>query len=120
MDLILFAALYALLFVFLVLFFFQRIRYKRRRRRGAKHLGFYPTTTSLGNALHHLQRISQPRVQHVIMQQLDEDGDADGDDADPDLSTDPVRHLRLQSAKIRRGEMLDRLTAMRIHEGSIS
>ncbi|WP_263382785.1 hypothetical protein [Granulicella arctica] len=111
MDLILFAALYAFLFVVLVLFFFQRIRYKRRRRRGAKHLGFYPTTTSLGNALHQLQRISQPRVQHVIMQQLDEE--ADGDDADSDLPIDPVRHLRRQAAKIRRGEMLDRLTAMR-------
>jgi hypothetical protein len=61
----------------------------------------------LGNALHQLQTIAQPQMQHVIAEKLDEDLE-DEESGGPD---DPVRHLHRQAAKIRRGEPVERITA---------
>jgi hypothetical protein len=61
----------------------------------------------LGNALHQLQTIAQPQMQHVIAEKLDEDLE-DEESGGPD---DPVRHLHRQAAKIRRGERVERITA---------
>jgi hypothetical protein len=69
---------------------------------------FYPSTASLGNALHQLQVLAEPQVAYVIEEKLDEEADED-DEGGPD---DPVRHLHRQAAKIRRGERLDRLTVL--------
>jgi hypothetical protein len=47
-------------------------------------------------------------VAYVIEEKLDEKVDED-DEAGPE---DPTRHLHRQAARIRRGERLDRLTAL--------
>ena len=81
-------------------FVYQRWRWRRTGR------GFRPSTAMLGNALHHLQTIAQPQMQHVIEEKLEEDLE-DEEAGGPD---DPVRHLHRQAAKIRRGEPVERIT----------
>lgn len=81
-------------------FFFQRIRWKYRKHRGKPHLGFYPTVTSVGNALHALQAFAQPQVRYVLQKKLSEDEEQD-DEEDPD---DPYARLECQLKRIRRGE----------------
>ena len=68
--------------------------------------GIIPSSADMGNAFQVLQVLVQPRVQYVIEEKLDEEADED-DSGGPD---DPIRHLRRQAAKIRRGEKLERLT----------
>jgi hypothetical protein len=63
----------------------------------------------MGNALQKLSVIAQPQVEHVLEEKLSEDADED-DEGGP---KDPTAHLHRQAAKIRRGEKLDRLTAIR-------
>ena len=108
LDLLLMRALYVFLALAALVFFFQRLLWKLRKRLGRTRLGFYPSGASLGNALHQLQIIAQPEVRYVIEEKLDE-SEADGeDDAGPE---EPVRHLHRQAAKIRRGEPVSQLTA---------
>lgn len=92
-------------------FFFQRLRWKRRVRRGKSSFGYYPSAASLGNALHQLQAIAQPQMEYVIAEKLDEEADEDGS-GDPDHRTDPVIHLHRQAARIRKGEKVDQITAL--------
>lgn len=107
LDLLLLKGFYAFSCFVGCAFFYQRWRW-RRRRRSRSNLGFYPNASSLGNALHQLQAIAEPRVAYVIEEKLDKEADED-DEAGPD---DPTRHLHRQAAKIRRGERLDRLTVL--------
>ena len=81
-------------------FFFQRIRWKYRKRRGKRNLGFYPTVSSAGNALHALQIFVQPEVRYVLQEKLSEDEEQD----DEGGSDDPSAHLERQLRRIRRGE----------------
>jgi hypothetical protein len=79
-------------------------------RRGlAKRLGvgWYPNTEGLGTALMVLQAYTQPRVQHVIQQMMDEDVDED-EAGGPD---DPVVHLHRQAKRLRQGRLVGPLTA---------
>jgi hypothetical protein len=87
-------------------FFFQRFRWRRRKRLGRAHLGFYPSSTSMGNALQELQIFAQPRVEYILQEKFDEDVDQD-DAGGPE---DPTRHFRRQVRKIRNGEKIDQLT----------
>jgi len=87
--------------------FVQRACWRRNRRKGKKKLGFYPSGALIGNALHALQAIAEPRVQHVIEQKLDEPADEE-DEAGP---KDPTAHLLRQARRIRSGKPIDRLTA---------
>ena len=98
--------LYGFTAFFMCAFFYQRLRYRRNKRRGKSRWGFYPSSASLGNALQELQTIAQPQVQYVLEEKLDEPAE-DDDEAGPD---DPTAHLRKQTARIRRGERIDRLT----------
>jgi hypothetical protein len=86
------------------LFCLRRFLWRRRRRQG-----FYPTYTSAGNALHNLQAIAQPRVEYVIAEKLDDQAD-DDDEGEPN---DPEKHLHRQLRRIRRGEKIERLTALK-------
>lgn len=106
-DLLLAAQLYLFCIFVACAFVFQRLRWRHRLRRGKKNLGFYPSSTSLGNALHQLQSIAEPPIKYVIAESMDEDVDEQysGD------QNDPKRHLLKQIARIRRGEYLERLTA---------
>jgi len=108
LDLLLLKGLYAFLGVIGFVFFYQRWRWRRRKRLRMSDPGFYPRTTSLGNALHQLQVLAEPRVAYVVEEKLDEEAEED-DESGPN---DPVRHLHRQAARIRRGERLDRLTVL--------
>ena len=70
---------------------FQRYRWQRRKRKGKSNWGFCPSSSSLGNALQELSVMAQPQVQHVLDEQLSEDG-----------PEDPVAHLYRQAAKTRK------------------
>jgi hypothetical protein len=97
--------------VFIVLvcsLYVQRGLWRLRKRAGKSNLGFFPSGAALGNALQALQAIAQPRVQHVIVEMLEEPTDED-DEAGP---KDPTAHLMRQARRIRNGEKVKRLTAL--------
>jgi hypothetical protein len=89
-------------------FCFQRFRWRRRKRLGRRHLGFYPSSSSMGNALQQLQIFAQPRAEYVLQEKFDEDADED----DVGDTEDPTGHFRRQVARIRRGEKVDQLTVL--------
>ena len=107
-DQILVLGLYVFVCFVGVVFVYQRLRWRYRKRKGKSRLGFYPGTGLLGNALQQLQVIAEPQTRHVVQEMLEEETE-DDDEGGPD---DPVRHLRRQGARIRRGERVDRLTAL--------
>jgi hypothetical protein len=92
-----------------VLFCVRRFLWRRRKRRGKRNLGFFPTYTSAGNALQALQGIAQPRVDHVLAEKFDDEAD---DDAEGEPDT-PEKRLHRQLRRIRRGERVERLTVLR-------
>lgn len=95
------AGFFLIFFIFIAcIFFFQRMRWKHRKRRGKRHPGFYPTAASAGNALHALQIFAQPKVRYVLQEKLSEDEEED-DEGDTD---DPSVRLKGQLRRIRRGE----------------
>jgi hypothetical protein len=63
----------------------------------------------MGNALHSLQAIAEPQVRYVVAEELEEEAE-DEDAGGPD---DPTTHLLRQARRIRRGEVVERLTALR-------
>jgi hypothetical protein len=92
--------------VLLGTFYLRRARWTRRRRTTPEYAGFYPSASSLGNALHSLQIFTRPTIAHVLQEKYDEDMEDDGDGG-PD---DPTRQLKRQLKRIRRGERVDTLT----------
>jgi hypothetical protein len=109
LDDMLLGGLYFFSALFAIAFFFQRYRWRRRKRQGKSNWGFYPSSASLGNALQELSVMAQPLVEHVLEEKLNEDTEDDSEGG----PENPVAHLHGQAAKIRRGEKLDRLTARR-------
>ncbi len=89
-------------------FYFQRFLWRLRKRAGKHRLGFFPSSASLGNALHNLEIIAQPRVEYVLEEKLDDHEDED-DEAGP---KDPTAHLQRQLKRIRNGEEVDSLTVL--------
>jgi len=85
----------------------QRRRAKGRRSR----FGFYPSAALLGNAFQQLQIITQPKVQYVIEETMDEEAEED-ESGGPDTARAARRHLLRQAERIRRGEELERLTTL--------
>ena len=100
--------LYLFCFFTACAFFYQRARWRRRKRLGRKSLGFCPTSTSLGNALHHLMIITRPTTQYVLEEKLQED-EEDDSSGDPDT---PRKHLHRQLRRIRNGEPIDPITIL--------
>lgn len=78
----------------------QRALWRWRKKTGKSKLGFYPSGTSIGNALQVLQAIAEPQVQHVIEERLEEPTDED-DETGP---KNPTAHLMRQARRIRKGE----------------
>ena len=109
LDVMLLGGLYFFSALFAIAFFFQRYRWRRRKRKGKSNWGFYPSSASLGNALQELSVMAQPLVEHVLEEKLNEDAEDDSEGG----PENPVAHLHRQAAKIRRGEKFDRLTARR-------
>ena|SRR3984885_7075631 len=99
------------LFIFscCVIFCVRRSLWRRRKRLGRRNLGFCPTYTSAGNALHALQAIAQPRVEYVLAEKFNDSTDDDAEGG-PDS---PEKHLHRQLRRIRRGEKVERLTVLR-------
>jgi hypothetical protein len=99
------------LFIFscCVAFCVRRFLWRRRKQQGRRNLGFCPTYTSAGNALHALQVIAQPRVEYVLAEKFNDEADEDAEGG-PDT---PKKHLHRQLRRIRRGEKVDRLTVLR-------
>jgi hypothetical protein len=94
-----------------IVFCWKRFRWRRRKRLGKRNPGFFPTFTSAGNALQTLQVqiMAQPQVQFVLEEKLDGEAE-DEDEGEP---ADPEKHLHRQLRRIRRGERVERLTALR-------
>jgi hypothetical protein len=92
--------------VLLGIFYFNRARWRRRRRTTPEYDGFCPSASSLGNAFHSLQIFTRPTIAYVLEEKYDEDMQDDGDGR-PD---DPARHLKRQLKRIRRGETVETLT----------
>ena len=109
LDVMLLGGLYFFSACFAIAFFFQRYRWRQRKRQGKSNWGFYPSPASLGNALQELSVMAQPQVEHVLEEKLNEDAEDDSEGGPENA----VVHLHRQAAKIRRGEKLDRLTARR-------
>jgi hypothetical protein len=78
------------------------------RNRRKKDRGRYRGGAALGNALQALQVITQPHAKHVIEARLDEAADEE----DEETPRDPKAHLLRQAKRIRKGEEIDRLTAL--------
>jgi len=100
LDQILVLGLYGFVCLVATVFIVQRLRWRICRR------GFRPRGAALGNALHQLQVIAEPQIRYVVEEKEDEEAE-DDDSGGPD---DPVRHLHRQARKIRRGELIERLT----------
>lgn len=97
-----------LFLIFVCAFGFQRLRYKRNKRLGKKHPGFYPTFSSLGHALQNLHQLAQPRIE-IVMQQEDVAEDTQDEE---EISKDGIKHLHRQLKQIRNGDTLDKLTVL--------
>jgi hypothetical protein len=104
-------SLWGLFLLFGAIFLLQRLRWRRRVRRGDLKPGFRPSVASAGNALHQLQTFVQPQVRYVIAEQLDEESEEE-DSGDPDHPVDPIRHLHRQAKRIRKGEQAEPITAL--------
>jgi hypothetical protein len=101
--------LYGLVVLFGCVYWWQRRVDRRRRRRGKGKLRIYSSAALLGNALHSLQSIAEPQVRHVVAEELKEEAE----DEDVGGPEDPTAHLLRQARRIRRGEDVGRLTAIR-------
>ena len=98
--------LFLLFLCFCGAFYFQRLRWKRNKRLGMKHPGFYPTFSSLGNSLQRLQKFAQP--QGTIAMQKDDEADEN----EEELAENGAKHLHHQLKKIRNGGQIDKLTIL--------
>jgi hypothetical protein len=102
-DFILSGAFLAFCTLIALVFALQRARYKHRKRRGKKHLGFYPSAAALSLALISLQTLAQPDLNHSLEQRQTEAAEQD-DEGDPN---DPAAHLARQLKRIRDGQPLE-------------
>ncbi|HEX4577058.1 MAG TPA: hypothetical protein VH117_06880 [Edaphobacter sp.] len=109
-NLILQGAFLAFFTLFALVVVFQRARYKFRKRRGKKHLGFYPSAAALSLALLSLQTLAQPDLNHSLEQRETEAADED-DEGDPD---DPAAQLSRQLKRIRNGETLEASETLKV------
>jgi hypothetical protein len=70
--------------LFGLMFHLQRRLY-RQRLRARREPGFYPGTRDLGNALHTLQIMAQPRITYVMqVKQAEPQEEDDSGDGDPE------------------------------------
>ncbi len=94
-----------------VVFLLLRLRHRLRMRRG-KTIGFYPSAAALGNALHTLQITAVPQIKYVMQEKEDEHAE-DADSGDSDDEAAMRNHILRQAKRIRRGEQIGDLTAIR-------
>lgn len=103
LDLVLQGAFLAFWTLIVLVVVFQRARYRHRKRRGKKHLGFYPSAVALSIVLLSLQTLVQPDLNHSLEGRQTENADED-DQGDPD---DPAAQLTRQLKRIRNGQRLE-------------
>lgn len=85
-------------------YYLRRAAWRRRKRQG-KPPGFYPSVSSMGDALQFLQVFYRPSVAYVLEAKRDEAAEED-DDGEPGT---PKKQLLRQLRRIRRGERVERL-----------
>lgn len=75
-------------------FLLLRVRHRMRVRKGHPG-GFYPSTVALGNALHTLQGMAVPQIQHVMQKKLAEPAEdaANGEDTKGFVPVVPTPNL---------------------------
>ena len=91
-----------------LVFYARRRLWRRRQRLGKANPGFFPTFTAAGNALQTLHAMTQQRVDYVLEEKFVDEADDDDEGGPPD----PTKHLQRQLRRIRRGEKVDKLTAI--------
>ena len=97
------------LFVCACAFIFQRIRWRRRNRRGKKNAGFYPKYSSLGGAFQVLHKeFVLPEMAYMYEEQIKDEADED----DEGEEIDPEKYLMRQLKRVRNGEEVDVIKVM--------
>jgi hypothetical protein len=82
----------------------------RRKGRGRRRFGFYPSEAALGLAFQFMQVYHRPSMAYVIEARQDAREEADGDDnGDAETPAARRRHFLRQLRRIRRGEPVERL-----------
>ncbi len=82
-----------------------------KNRPSPRRFGIFVPSAALGFAFLTLPVIYRPSLALLVKAQIQQQEDADQDDnGDPDI---PVRHLRRQLRRIRRGQLVDRLIIRR-------
>ena len=89
----------------LVHYSLARVRWRRRKRRGERRLGFCPSSFALGMAFQFMQVYHRPSMAYVLEAKQDHDADED-DEGDPETV---AKQLDRQLRRIRRGELVERL-----------
>ena len=85
---------YVAVVVLLGTFYIRRARWRRRRRAGRKNLGYFPSASSLGNAMQNLQVLTRPTVEYVLEEKYDEDAEDDGDGGPEDPNKPPQTSVK--------------------------
>jgi hypothetical protein len=89
-------------------FYFQRFRWKRKQHHQQRNLGFYPTFSSLGQALNKLQQVARPQVG---ISMLEEDV-VEADQNEEEIEGNGVQHLHRQLRQIRDGDSIEKLIVL--------
>lgn len=101
---------FLLIGLILVHYVLIRVLWRRRKRSGKGHLGFYPSALALSLAFQFIQVYHRPSMAHVLEARQDAAEDAEEDDnGDPETPARRLKHFRRQLKRIRRGDPIDRL-----------
>jgi hypothetical protein len=110
LDLVLQGAFLAFFCLITAIIVFKRDQWRRNKRTGKKHLGFYPSAAALSIALLSLQTLAQPDIHHALEQRQTEVGDEE-ENGDPD---DPAAQLARQLKRIRNSESFEPSETLKI------
>jgi hypothetical protein len=89
-------------------FSIQRALWKMKGRSEGNRFGFFPTYTSVGNALQQLQMLAEPQTGYIIEEKLADEADED-DDGELEDEADLIRQFR----QIRNGDRRAQLVVSR-------
>ena len=98
-------------------FIYQRMRWRRRNRRGKKNAGFHPSYSSLGAAFQVLHKeFVLPEMAYMYEEQMKDEADEE----DEGEEIDPEKYLMRQLRRVRNGEEVDVLKVMVRPEDAVS
>jgi hypothetical protein len=104
---LLFASPFLAMVGILVHYQLRRSAWKRKKRKGKKNLGFYPSAAALGAVFAFMPVFYRPSVDFLVKARIVQEEKVDEDDqGDPET---PERSLSRQLRRIRRGEPVEEL-----------